>query len=105
MGTRKSQLPEVPSTLADVALIDGPTIAASLGVSLSKWHALVKDKVAPQPALRAPRCTRWRLSEVRDFLCKHMSDAETGAAVVTRATAASAAAKRKRAADRAAETA
>lgn len=65
---RKLDLPPVPTALEDVALIDAPHIAAAGGLSLSQWHDLVRRKVAPQPAIRGTRFTRWRLSEVRAWL-------------------------------------
>lgn len=65
---RKSNLPEVPAALADVALIDGPTSAAARGIALSAFLALVREGKAPQPVLRAPRCTRWRMADVRAWL-------------------------------------
>ena len=67
----KTDLPPVPSALADVALIDGPTCAASAGMSISSWHELVRTKTAPQPVIRKPRCTRWRMAEVRAWLIEH----------------------------------
>jgi hypothetical protein len=68
MRSNKSQLPPVPPALADVALVDGPTAAAAGAMSISTWHELVRLKEAPQPVIRAHRCTRWRLTDVRTFL-------------------------------------
>ena len=66
--TAKTDLPPIPPALADVALIDGPTAAAAGSMCLSTWHELVRRGDAPKPAMRAPRCTRWRLVDVRQFL-------------------------------------
>lgn len=66
--TRKRDLPAVPPALADVAFVDAPTCAAAAGLSISSWHDLVREGVAPAPAFRAPRCTRWRIADVRTWL-------------------------------------
>jgi len=89
--TSKTDLPPIPAALADVALIDGPTCAASGGMSLSSWHELVRTKQAPQPVIRQPRCTRWQLAQVRAWLIDRAAQpaAETSAAVTARATKAS----------------
>jgi len=95
----KNHLPAVPSTLADVALVDGPTAAAAASMCLSKWHDLVRLKKAPQPCIRAARCTRWRLADVRQFLIEYSeqgSDNQSSVALVSRALKASARAKAKR---------
>lgn len=102
--SRKAHLPPVPLALADVALIDGPTIAAAGGMSLSSWHEFVRLKQAPQPVIRAPRCTRWKLADVRDWLIQRAAQgAETEASRTLIATAhrASKAAQTKREAKRA----
>jgi len=57
-----------PQALADVALIDGPTAAAAACMGMSKWHDLVRSGKAPQPVIQRPRCTRWRLADVRAWL-------------------------------------
>lgn len=68
--TTKSSLPPIPPILADVALIDGPTCAATCGLSLSAWHELVRKHQAPQPAIRRPRYTRWRAADIRKFVAE-----------------------------------
>lgn len=60
--------PALPAALADVALIDGPTCAIARGVSISQWHELVRTKMAPQPVVRQPRYTRWRVCDIREHL-------------------------------------
>ncbi len=57
-----------PPQLADLALIDAPQIAAAACIGLSTWYDLVRSGAAPQPALRGPRCTRWKLAEIRQWL-------------------------------------
>lgn len=57
----------LPAELAAVALIDAKTAAAAGSVSLSWWHQAVADGIAPQPARRGNRCTRWRLADVARF--------------------------------------
>lgn len=83
-----------PESLADVAHIDGPGAAAAGCLSISQWHALVREGRAPQPVIRAPRFTRWRLSDVRAWLIERESQGDTAqgqdAARTTLATAAAA---------------
>jgi hypothetical protein len=64
----KDRLPQVPAALADVSFIAGPSAAAAAALSISQWHELVRSGEAPQPAFRSHRCTRWRLTDVRDWL-------------------------------------
>jgi predicted DNA-binding transcriptional regulator AlpA len=90
----------LPADLAAVALIDAPTCAAAGTMSVSWWHEKVASGIAPQPAFRAPRCTRWRAAEVAAFWRDYTPGAEGNAsaadAVKVRATKASAAAQAKR---------
>ena len=60
--------PPTSTLLSDVALIDGPACAAAACISLSLWHELVRTGKAPQPVIRRPRCTRWRIADVRAWL-------------------------------------
>ena len=96
----------LPTNLAEVALIDAPTCAAVGKMSISWWHDEVRVGRAPQPVIRKPRCTRWRLSDVRDFwlglAAQMQATPEAAEATVVRAKKASAAAQAKRAADTAA---
>jgi predicted DNA-binding transcriptional regulator AlpA len=94
--TAKSKLPPIPPALADVALIDGPTCAAANGGSISNWLALVQSGEAPQPVIRQPRFTRWRLSDVRAFLIERAAQTSHDAEVIERAKRASAKATAKR---------
>lgn len=57
----------LPPDLAAVALVDARTAAAAGGMGVSWWHKQVRLGAAPQPAVRATRCTRWRSSEVAAF--------------------------------------
>jgi predicted DNA-binding transcriptional regulator AlpA len=99
--TAKTDLPPVPSTLASVALIDAPTCAAAGGMSVSWWHEEVRTGRAPAPAVRQPRCTRWRLSDVlafwQAFATKGEADTQAAQQVTAKAKKASAAARVKRA--------
>lgn len=97
----KANLPEVPAALADVALVDGPTAAAAGSMCLTAWLGLVRVGKAPQPVVRANRCTRWRLADVRAFLIDRAKQATAnpaaGEALKARAKKASAEARAKRA--------
>lgn len=92
-------LDRVPVALHDVALIDGPTAAATGFVSISTWHELVRAGGAPQPVIRAPRCSRWRLEDVRDYWRRRAEQGTPQAAerLMQQSTKASRASKAKRA--------
>jgi predicted DNA-binding transcriptional regulator AlpA len=84
-----------------VALIDAPTCAAAGGMSVSWWHDEVRTGRAPAPAVRQPRCTRWRMSDVVEFwqafATKGAADTLAAEQVTAKAKKASAAARVKRA--------
>jgi len=98
----KSAALPLPAGLADVALIDAASCAASGGMSISWWHTEVAAGRAPKPKFRMPRCTRWLMSDVRafwiEFADRAAADTQPGARVIAQATKASALAKAKRAA-------
>lgn len=88
------------ATLVDVALIDAKTASAAGAMSVSWWHEKVATGVAPQPAFRGPRCTRWRLSDVTKFWREYADRTASPGAdrVMAQAKRASAAATAQRAA-------
>lgn len=90
----------LPNELASVALIDAKTCAAPGDMSVSWWLAEVAARRAPQPAIRKPRCTRWRVADVRAFWIAFAESGEhhteTSAKVMAQATKASAKARAKR---------
>ena len=98
--TAKTDLPPIASALSSVALIDAPTCAAAGGMSVSWWHDEVRTGRAPAPAVRQPRCTRWRLSDVvafwQAFATKGEADTQAAELVTAKAKKASAAARVKR---------
>lgn len=99
-GTKPTVRHPAPPELADVAMIDAPRIAAAGCMSLSTWHDLVRRGEAPQPVIRAPRCTRWKLSDIRKWLTERAergSDPHQAHAVVNKARRASKASAAKRA--------
>ena len=71
------KMASIPSALVDVAFIDSASIIAAAAISKSTWLELVRNGKAPQPVIRGPRCTRWKLSDIRDWLRQR---AERGAA-------------------------
>ena len=85
---------------ADVALADIKDFAALSRMSESWIHDAVKNGLAPVPVIKQPRCTRWRLADIRAWLIKRASAAEQDQTVADRVTAqatmASAAARAKR---------
>ena len=83
----------LPPNLADVALIDATTCAAAGAMSISWWHEEVRAGRAPAPAIRKPRCTRWRLADVHafwgSFAANAASDTEASERMTARAKHAS----------------
>lgn len=104
--TTKINRPPIPHALVDVALMDGPSSAVSGGEGLSSFlegvrrterGELGEGEVAyPLPVIRRPRFTRWRMADVRAWLIARASQqcTETAAAMITKATKASAEARR-----------
>lgn len=96
----KSAARPLPADLAAVALIDASTCAAPGDMSVSWWHAEVAASRAPQPVVRMPRCTRWRLADVRAFwvafAARAASDPQVAQVVTAKAKKASVAAQVKR---------
>lgn len=90
----------VPAALEGVALIDGPSMAAAARMGMSQFHEEVRTGKAPQPVIRRPRFTRWRLSDARRWLeaLATGTDRKAAAQVMATANKASAASKSRRAA-------
>lgn len=89
-------LDAVPAPLVDVALIDAKGIVAAACVSVSTWHELVRTGKAPQPVMRAPRCTRWRVADIRDWLLARSVDVSAAEKVDRAARAGAEGARRRR---------
>ena len=87
--------------LADVALIDAEACAAAGSMSVSWWLDAVREGRAPKPVVQRPRCTRWRLIDVRAFWSQFaeagLDDTEAADAMKAKLTRASAKAKANRA--------
>jgi hypothetical protein len=87
--TTKTDIPNIPPALADVALIDATTCAAGGSMSVSWWHEKVRARRAPQPAVRRSRCTRRRVSNVpslwQAFASQANADSVTAAQVTAKA--------------------
>lgn len=99
MRPTKQVLPSILIGMDDVALVDAATAAAPGRVSISWWHERVRRGEAPAPAVRLPRCTRWRLEDVRQFwkrFAEQPADDASTQQMMTTARKASAAAQRKR---------
>ena len=98
----KPGLHPLPAPLAEVALIDAKTCTAPGQVSLSWWYCEVAAGRAPQPVIRGPRFTRWRMADVAAFWLARVAQAQETPAVANALLAqtkrASAAAQAKRAA-------
>jgi predicted DNA-binding transcriptional regulator AlpA len=90
-----NNLPAIPPALVDVALVDAATIAAAGGFCVSTFLDAVRRGTAPQPVIRRPRCTRWRLVDVRAYLAdlpnrQSLADSERVIAQASRASRAAA---------------
>ncbi len=85
---------------ADVALVDINDIAALSRMSQSWIHDEVRAGRAPKPLRFGSRCTRWKLSEVRDWLITRAAhpQGQSESLVTARAKKASAKAAENRAA-------
>jgi hypothetical protein len=94
----KAALPPPPAGTEDLVLIDAAGCAAIGSVGLSWWQEEVRIKRAPQPVIRAPRFTRWRLQDVRKYWEDRIAkgDGKAAEAVIKRAKKASDAARSKR---------
>lgn len=71
-----SQQATIPAGLIEHAYVSGASCAAAGDMSISQWHALVKEEKAPQPVIRKPRFTRWLLSDVRDWLIQYRTQSD-----------------------------
>ena len=98
---RPTVRPPIPTGHDDVALIDINDVCALARMSMSWWHDEVRAGRAPQPLRYGPRCTRWRLADVRAWLIERAKaaaiDQQNEAFVTARAKKASSAAQAKRA--------
>lgn len=99
MPTNTQPTANLPAGIADVALIDCKAAAASAAISVSKFHQMVAAGLAPQPAFRSPRCTRWRAASIRAWLID-LADQSGDSRTVSIAKKASAASQAKRRAGR-----
>lgn len=107
-NTAPASRKQVPDGLVDVALVDAKAIAASASMSLSALYdgvrrtairELLDEEIPyPQPVIRQPRYTRWRMSDVRAWLVELASagGAAGGKRVLDQAARASSAALAKR---------
>ena len=71
----KSAARPLPVDVADVALAAADTCAAIGEMSVSWWHEEVRAGRAPKPVIQQPRCTRWRLADVRRFWVERAAQA------------------------------
>lgn len=60
--------PPLSSAHVDVALADMRDVCALTRLSKSWIYAAVADGRFPAPAIKAPRMTRWRLADVRQWI-------------------------------------
>lgn len=67
-GSRPTVRVPAPPDLQDVALTDARSMAAAGCMSLSAFYDALAAGEVPPPVIRAPRCTRWRLTDAREWL-------------------------------------
>lgn len=83
----------------DVALIDAAGVCAMVAMSKSWLYAQVAAGEFPAPVIREPRCSRWRLADVRAHLMavfeKAKSSSDAAVATILKAKGASDAARAK----------
>ena len=96
--SRKNLVRPLPRELADVALIDINDVCGAVRMSASWVHEEVRCGRFPHPLRFGPRCTRWRVSDVRRYLVARAEEpqAESSALVEARARRGSDAARAKR---------
>ena len=80
--------PGLPSDTSfdDASLIDGRASAAAASMSLSKFHSLVADGLAPAPVVKGVRFTRWRKGDIRAWLQQLASGSVDVSGAVARAS-------------------
>lgn len=71
----KSVTRPLPADVADVALAAADTCASIGEMPVSWWHEEVRAGRAPKPVIQQPRCTRWRLADVRRFWVERAAQA------------------------------
>ena len=59
---------EVVSTLPEIGFVRLPQILAVIPVGPTTWWEGVKTGRYPQPVKLSPRCTAWRVEEIREFI-------------------------------------
>lgn len=63
----------------DVALLDMRDIMSMTRMGKSFLYAAVKAGTFPAPVIKEPRCTRWRLADVRTYLLQFGAKAQASA--------------------------
>jgi len=63
MKDQQHQLPET-------GFVRLPTVLSVYPVSRSTWWNGVKDKKFPAPVKLGPRCTAWRVSDIRKLIAE-----------------------------------
>lgn len=76
---RPTKREPLPGTHEDIALADLRDVRAITRMGSSWIHDRVKAGLFPAPVIREPRCTRWRLSDVRAWVNARIEEAQSGA--------------------------
>lgn len=97
---RPTVRPPLQAAHADVALADMNDLEVLTRMKRSWLYEAVRESRFPPPVIREPRCTRWKLSDVRAWLieraAKGAADTQARELTSARARKASAAAQAKR---------
>jgi len=70
---RPTRRPPLPEAHADVSLGDINDLRALTRMSASWIHDAVRAGNFPRPVIQAPRCTRWRIADVRAWLMERIA--------------------------------
>ncbi len=72
---RPTRRPPLPEAHADVSLGDINDLRALTRMSASWIHDAVRAGNFPRPVIQVPRCTRWRIADVRAWLMERINKA------------------------------
>lgn len=75
----------LPADVAAVCLLDISDVCAAVRMSASWVHDEVRARRFPQPLRYGPRCTRWRASDIRQYLIERAAQPQEETAELVKA--------------------
>lgn len=75
---RPTKREPLPQAHEDIALVEMRDLRAITRMGSSWIHERVKAGDFPAPVIKGPRCTRWRLSDVRAWVNARIAEAQSG---------------------------